>query len=449
MLLTGSIPKINIGILTEKQIVFELYGDFKIYGMKKNFSGRFKAELSGNRIICKGGKDTIESINELVFEPGDPAVDSFFIPNVTIGEHFHWQRIEKQRFMGAIKLLKSDDKIVVINTLPIEDYLLSVISSEMSSKSSLQLLKAHAVVSRSWTLAQLQIKENSSSNLNSGHQTINAEEIIKWSDRKQHTLFDVCADDHCQRYQGIRKITTTKAKQAIDESKGLVLISEGKVCDSRYSKCCGGITESFENVWEQIKYDYLSSVCDYKFEPENYNTDFTVEANSKKWIRGTPPAFCSTKDLSILNQILIDYDRETKDFYRWNVEYTQDEINELIKTKSGIDFGKIKDLIPIERGYSSRIIKLKIVGTQKTLIIGKELEIRRILSPSHLYSSAIYFEKKDVVDGIPQRFIIYGAGWGHGVGMCQIGAAVMASQGYQFDEILLHYFRNAKIQKIY
>ncbi len=449
MLFTGSIPRINVGILTEKQIIFELYGDFKIYGMKKNFSGRFTAVLSNDRIVCSRGKDKIESINELIFEPGDPAIDSFFIPGITIGEHFHWQRKEKQRFMGSLKLLKHEAKIVVINILPIEDYLLSVISSEMSSKSSLQLLKAHAVVSRSWTLAQLQKKENLSNNINTVSQTINSEEILKWSDRRQHELFDVCADDHCQRYHGIGKITTTTAKQAIYESRGLVLTSNDNICDSRYSKSCGGISEVFENVWEPIKYEYLSSIFDYKFEPENYNTDFSVEQNARKWIAGSPPAFCNTSDNIILNQILIDYDRQTKDFYRWKVEYTQDEIKELINSKSGIDFGKIKDLIPVERGYSARIIRLKVVGTQKTLTIGKELEIRRILSTTHLYSSAIFFEKKDIVDEIPQKFIIHGAGWGHGVGMCQIGAAVMAAQGYQFDEILLHYFRNAKIQKIY
>lgn len=449
MLLTGNIPKINVGIITEKQIVFELYGDFKIYGMKKNFSGRFTAVIDNNMIVCKKGKDKIESINEIVFEPSDFVVDSFFIPEVTIGQNFHWQRKEKQRFMGSLKLLRADDKIVVINTLPIEDYLFSVISSEMSSKSSLHLLKAHAIVSRSWTIAQLQMKENSPEKTAAHAPIISDDEIIRWSDRKQHKLFDVCADDHCQRYQGIGKITTTNAKQAVIESKGLVLTSSGKICDSRYSKSCGGITETFENVWEPVKYKYLSSIIDYKFEPENYNTDFSIDSNAKKWITGNPHAFCNTNDRRIINQVLIDYDRETKDFFRWKVEYTQDELGELIKSKSGIDFGKIKEFIPLERGCSARIIRLKIIGTLKTLTVGKELEIRRILSPTHLYSSAIYFEKNNIIDDIPQKFIIHGAGWGHGVGMCQIGAAVMAAQGFQFDEILLHYFQNAKIQKIY
>jgi SpoIID/LytB domain protein len=449
MIYTGNIPKVSVGILNEEQIAFELYGDFNVYGMKKSFSGRFNAEIAGDKIICKGENNKIEISGEILLEPQDTATDSFLIGNVTIGQDFHWERKEKQRFKGSLRLTRDNDKILVVNILPIEDYLLSVISSEMSSKSSLQLLKAHAVVSRSWVFSQIEkVKdENPGQKLNSEYKS--EDEIIKWSDKNQHTLFDVCADDHCQRYQGIGKISTVTSKIAIEETKGLVLISDNKICDARYSKSCGGITESFENVWEPVKHKYLAPIVDYKFEPEYYSIDFSDENNAMKWIRGNPPAFCNTHDKRILNQILLDYDKETRDFYRWKIEYSQKELKQVIKTKSGIDFGDIKELVPVLRGYSARLIKLKIVGTKKTLTVGKELEIRRWLSKTHLYSSAVFFEQKEITDGIPQKFIIHGAGWGHGVGMCQIGAAVMAAQGYQFDEILLHYFKNAKIKRIY
>ena len=267
------------------------------------------------------------------------------------------------------------------------------------------------------------------------------------SNRLHLALFDVCADDHCQRFQGVTKIISDAAFKAVDQTKGIALLSNGVVCDARYSKCCGGLTESFENVWEPVIHPYLVSVVDYKFAPENFNLDFSDEENSEKWIRGNPHSFCNTSDRKILSHILVDYDRETKDFFRWKVEYSQEELSSLIKEKSGIDFGDILDLIPVERGESSRIVKLKIVGTKRTITVGKELEIRRFLSKSHLYSSA--FIVKKIGKNIPEKFILYGAGWGHGVGLCQIGAAVMAEKGYNFDEILLHYFKNSELKKIY
>ena len=443
-------PKISVGILSEKQVNFELHGDFKVSGMKQTFSGRFNAELKDDRIICRKGEDKIEMSNEIIFEPEDPQTESFMLRDVTIGVKFHWERKEKERFTGALKLLKENGKIAAINILPIENYLISVISSEMSAKSSLQLLKAHSIISRSWLLAQIEKSKTLKKEKTNYKSTYNADdEHIKWYDREDHKLFDVCADDHCQRYQGITKVFTEVARQAVKQTAGVVLSSDDNICDARYSKSCGGISESFENVWEPLKYSYLTSIIDYKFEPENYNLDFSNESNARKWIKGNPPAFCNTKDKKILSQVLLDYDQETTDFYRWKVEYPQQEISEIIKTKSGIDFGEIIDLVPIERGHSARLIKLKIIGTKKTLIIGKELEIRRTLSLSHLYSSAFIVEKDDIQNGVPQKFILTGAGWGHGVGLCQIGAAVMAAKGFQFDEILLHYFSNAILKKIY
>ncbi len=443
-------PTINVGIITEKQVNFDLYGDFRVRGIKKFFSGRFTAEIINDKIRCKRGDDTLEADKEIIFEPDDIDLESFLIKDVTIGVRFHWQRKEKQRFQGSLKLLRSKDRIVVINIIPVERYLVSVISSEMSAKSSLQMLKSLAVVSRSWLLAQIDKSKTIRAKMEVySSESRTEDEFIKWYDREEHELFDVCADDHCQRYQGITKISTQAARQAVEETYGLVLLYNDKICDARFSKSCGGITESFHNVWEPVVHEYLTSIIDYKYEPENYALDFSVEGNAAKWIEGNPSAYCNTEDDKILSQILIDYDRETKDFFRWKVTYSQSEISEIISKNSGINFGEIIDLIPVERGNSSRLIKLKITGTKKELIVGKELEIRRLLSLTHLYSSAIVIEKQNIENNIPGKFVIYGAGWGHGVGLCQIGAAVMAERGHSFDEILLHYFHNARLNKIY
>ena len=438
-------PMISVGILTEKQVQFELYGDFRCYGMKNTFSGRYSAEITGDKIICRRENEKLEIIGEIIFEPQEMGMESFLIRNVSVGDKFHWQRKENERFIGQLKLLKNEDKITVINILPIENYLTSVISSEMSAKSPVDALKAHAIISRSWLLSQLSKKGKEKTGIGYDSDT----EHIKWYDREEHDLFDVCNDDHCQRYHGITKVFTGVASKATEQTAGLVLMNGDEICDARYSKCCGGISENFENVWAPVNYPYLKSVIDYKYEPENFNLNLAKEENAEKWVRGKPHSFCNTTDRTVLSKILVDFDQSTKDFFRWKVEYSRKKISEIIKEKSGIDFGEITDLIPLERGASGRIIKLKIVGTQKTLIVGKELEIRRFLSPSHLYSSAFVVEKVGQKESLPVRFILHGAGWGHGVGLCQIGAGVMASDGYYFDEILLHYFTDVKLKKIY
>jgi SpoIID/LytB domain protein len=441
-------PYISVGILTDKKIKFELYGDFSVVGSKDYFSGIYTAELKNDRIVCKSSKHEIEGFNQIEFIPADPVSESFLLRDVVIGNKFHWERKEKQRFIYSLLLVKSGDQIVAINHIPLERYLTSVISSEMSAKSSIELLKAQAVIARSWVLAQIERSEKLREKQETHETTLELkDELIKWYDREDHILFDVCADDHCQRFQGVTKIISDASFTAIEQTRGIVLLSGGNICDTRYSKCCGGVTESFENVWEPVKHPYLMSVVDYKFEPENFNLDFSDEANCKKWIKENPAAFCNTTDRKILSHILVDYDRETKNFFRWKVEYTQNELASLIKKKSGIDFGNIIDLIPVERGDSARLVRLKIVGSKKTLTVGKELEIRRLLSETHLYSSAFIVEK--IGKGIPEKFILFGAGWGHGVGMCQIGAAVMAEMGYNFDEILSHYFKNSELKKIY
>ncbi len=446
MIIPDKEPVISVGLLTDKKISFELHGDFYSFGFSQTFSGIYTAEISGNSIICKSEKNKIEISDEIIFEPNNFKLESFIVRDVVIGKDFHWQRKEKQRFKGSLKIKRINGQISAINLLPLEDYLVSVISSEMSARSSLQLLKAHAVVSRSWLLAQILSPSDKN---NSSSQFIDTDhEIIKWYDREEHEFFDICADDHCQRYQGITKIITQFAQKAIDQTKGLVLMQNNEICDARYSKACGGITELFENVWDSNQHKF-KSIVDYKFEPDNFNLNLTKEANARKWILSDPPAFCNVKDKKVLSQVLIDFDQETEDFYRWKTEYTQQQLKALLKEKLGKDLGDILDLIPIQRGVSGRLIKLKIRGSKNSLIIGKELEIRKALSKSHLYSSAIVIDKEEIVNDIPQKFIIHGAGWGHGVGFCQIGAAVMASSGYMFDEILLHYFKDLKLKKIY
>jgi len=369
---------------------------------------------------------------------------------VVIGINFHWERKEDQQFKGSLEFIVENEKLTAINILPLEDYLISVISSEMSAASSLELLKAHAIISRSWILAQIkkgkELKEASETYQSSSE---TADEYIRWYDREDHQNFDVCADDHCQRYQGITRQSTALVEKAVSETRGMLLMYDGKICDARFSKSCGGISETFENVWEPEVHPYLQSVVDNPESPVGFETDLTREAAAEKWIRNNPAAFCNTHDKEILSQVLNDYDQETTDFYRWELHYMQEDLAELVSRKTGHDFGAIVDLIPVERGKSGRLIKLKIVGTKFTMTIGKELEIRKILSESHLYSSAFVIDKLNITDGIPGEFRLTGAGWGHGVGLCQIGAAMMGAQGYKYDEILMHYFRGATISKEY
>ena len=434
-------PKVHVGILFESQIEFVLLNPYSIAGTE--ISGKQVVTYDEGKILWNGRR-----YDELLFEPLHEATDAFELLDVTIGINFHWERKEDQRFLGALKIIVENGKLTGINVINVEDYLTSVISSEMSATASLELLKAHAVISRSWLLAQIQKnKEIEAAQTGYSAMTQTEEELIRWYDREDHTRFDVCADDHCQRYQGITRASTEIVKQAIAATRGQVLMSDGKICDARFSKCCGGAFEEFQYCWEDVKYPYLRKQRDYKVESL---PDLTVEAEADCWIRTSPEAFCNTTDKKILSQVLNNYDQETTDFYRWKVVYTQDELSALILKRSGIDYGQIIDLVPIARGTSARLWKLKIIGTKKTLIIGKELEIRRTLSTSHLYSSAFLVDKEDVSpQGIPGRFILTGAGWGHGVGLCQIGAAVMGEQGYQYDAILLHYYIGASIDKLY
>lgn len=460
-------PRITVGILSGKEIEFSFPTAF--------ISSDGTETCGTQKVICQSGKIIWQEkeYDVLSFIPPQNSSTYFELIDVTIGINFHWERKEIQRFKGELRIIIEDDKLTAINVISIEEYLTSVISSEMSATASLELLKAHAVISRSWLLNKLGINKWKAHNdevetnptlidsqlissqlTDSQHvnSQLTSSQFIKWYDHEAHTNFDICADDHCQRYQGITRASTPQAIEAVSATRGETLMYEGGICDARFSKCCGGAFEEFQNCWENVKHPYLIGQRDRKIEGDNEIgtklPDLTIETEAENWIRTSPGSFCNTQDKKILNQVLNNYDQETADFYRWKVCYSQQELTELIHKRSGIDFGQIVDLIPVERGTSGRLIRLKIIGTLRTLIIGKELEIRRILSSSHLYSSAFVVDKEG--DGeIPSRFTLTGAGWGHGVGLCQIGAAVMGEKGYDYKEILSHYYPGSNLEKQY
>ena len=437
--LWGEEPCVSVGIMSRERIEFTLNAPFTAKG--ETIVGEQVVEFSEGGIVWRG-----DQYRELTFTPLSPDA-SFSLRDVTIGVNFHWERRETQTFGGTLRFVVDSRRVTAINILPVERYLASVISSEMRATSSVELLKAHAVISRSWLLSQME-RRRSQQGAGTGFFAFKKtdEEITRWYDRDDHTIFDVCADDLCQRYQGMTRANNPAVEEAVNATRGRVLAYGDEICDARFSKCCGGATEEFRYCWEDTAKPYLTAIRDNE---DSALPDLTDEAEAERWIRSAPESFCNTADTKVLSQVLNDYDRETPDFYRWRVEYTQTELAALICKNTGCDFGQITDLVPLERGRSGRISRLKIIGTKKQLIIGKELEIRRTLSESHLYSSAFVVDREDVSDGVPARFVLTGAGWGHGVGLCQIGAAVMGERGYAYDRILLHYYRGAEIKEIY
>ena len=413
-------PEIQVGLLSNPEIRFTLQGNYHVVAPKGNPVPTKKIVEGEQRVYMDNGliQWNGDSFKELLFFPIEPDKNLIKVKNVMIGKQFHWQQQEDQSFQGALHLIIEEGEITAINIISTERYLTSVISSEMSAMASIELLKAHAVISRSWLLAQLTAQKNDN---NPSCGTENDEEIVRWYNRSAHQHYDVCADDHCQRYQGVTKVTTDVAKEAVEQTRGEILIYNGEICDTRFSKCCGGMTEKFSTCWEDKDYPYLTNVID---------------------------PYCGMANQQILRQVMVNYDQQTTDFYRWTVTYSQQELHDLIMAKTGIDFGDIIDLEPLARGTSGRIYRLKIVGSKRSLIIGKELEIRKALSTSHLFSSA--FEVKKQGEGsVPEQFTLEGAGWGHGVGLCQIGAAVMGEKGFKYKEILLHYYQGAKVERIY
>lgn len=439
----GKQPDVTVGIVSAQKIHFSLNKPYLAKGEK--VLGEQVVEFSEGGVLWNGNQ-----YSQLTFHP-QSADASFSLSDVTIGVNFHWERKETQTFLGTLRFVVESDKIVAINELPVEKYLESVISSEMSATSSLELLKAHAVISRSWLLAQMKKRREVAESGNNFFSFTKKEDmLIRWYDREDHTLFDVCADDHCQRYQGITKETSPHVAEAIRQTKGQILMDGEEICDARFSKCCGGITEEFQYCWEDTPKTYLTAVRDIALGVEHTLPNLTNEEEAEKWIRFNPPAFCNTQDKKILSEVLNDYDQETVNFYRWKETLSQEKLQQLIADKLKMNLGAILDMKAVERGKSGRISKLQIIGTEKTFTIGKELEIRRTLSDSHLLSSAFVVDKYDKDEqGVPQRFELIGAGWGHGVGLCQIGAAVMGEQGYHYDAILLHYYQGAEIKKLY
>ena len=436
-------PIITVGIMHAERIGFFFDSPFRCAEFPNiTFDGEYEVFLSEDGRVSFF-EQQFDSLHFTPIEEQDyTSEDGYFeLEDVVIGINFHWERKENQCFKGGLTFMIENGKVVAINEIPTEAYIFSVISSEMSATASLELLKAHAVISRSWLLKPIIHNEHNATAVLE-HRT--DDELIKWYERDSHELYNVCADDHCQRYQGITRARTENVRLAIEATRGLVLTSHGQICDARFSKSCGGVSEVFENCWADEHYSYLERVIDSQQSTVNsQQLDLTVEANAEAWIRGEYDSFCNTHDKEILSQVLNNYDQETTDFYRWKVEYTTEQLSELVARRSGIDFGTIVALEPVERGVSGRLTRLRIVGTKRTMVVGKELEIRRWLSESHLYSSAF------VVDKSENGFKLTGAGWGHGVGLCQIGAAVMGAKGYKYDEILYHYFVDSQLNVLY
>jgi SpoIID/LytB domain protein len=439
-------PTIAVGIYEGRPVAAGVFTG--LFSINDSASGRgeFRVEVKNDRLVMTDGSGKeIAMGKEISCSPA--AGGTFTLRDVVIGVQFHWERKEDQTFEGKLRFLRREDgTITAINEISIETYLKSVISSEMSAEAPIELLKAHAITSRSWLVAMLE-REKKFKNIEvpSRRSYETNEEIIRWYDREDHRDFDVCADDHCQRYQGVSKMISPAAAQAVEETRGVFLVYDNAICDARFSKACGGVSEAFENAWEDTPVPYLRPISD-----SSVNHPWIAsESQAEQWILSSPEAYCNTTDGNILRQILPSFDQETTDFFRWKVAYRREELEEILLAKAGINFGKLLDLIPVQRGPSGRIIKLKIIGSEKSTVVGKELEIRRWLSKSHLYSSAFIVRAERDENGVPIRLSLHGAGWGHGVGLCQIGAAVMAIKGFEAGEIVKHYFQNAELVKLY
>lgn len=439
-------PKIKIGIMGQHREVRGTFnGSFRVHDSCV-IEGDFHALVEIDRVILfdKTGAQ-VASQKEIKCLPLSGS--TFTLYDVTIGVHFHWERKQEQTFRGILRLMSDDNgTLIVINEIYMEEYLTSVISSEMNAEAPLEFLKAHAITSRSWLVRTLPLlRQASTPDKREPDPPQYADETIRWYGREEHRFFDVCADDHCQRYQGITRLISENAREAVNATRGVFLLHKNDICDARYHKACGGLTDNFENAWEDIPVPYLISVSDSAI----FHKPIATELEAEYWIRTEHEAYCNTKEKSLLTQILPAFDQETCDFFRWKVIYSRPELEGIIREKSGLDFGDLLKLTPVERGPSGRIVRLKIEGSKKTAIVGKELEIRRLLSRSHLYSSAFVVSEERDASGLPTFFILSGAGWGHGIGLCQIGAAVMATKGYLAEDILKHYFRETRLQKLY
>jgi SpoIID/LytB domain protein len=437
----------TVGIMDrQSEVKGCLNGDF--YG--DNFgpvSGQFLAKAASGLIMLfdEQGREIARSMLIRFISHYD---STFTLFNVTIGISFHWERAEDQTFRGNLILKQREDgTIAAINEIHLEDYLQSVIASEMNPAAMPEFLRTHAILSRSWLLKALERKKQTQKNASTPVAEIagKEEEITRWYEQEDHDLFDVCADDHCQRYQGITRIVSERAAEAVRETRGRIIAYNNEICDARFSKACGGLTERFETAWANEHIPYLTSISDAPVT----HCPIETEGDAARWVLSEPDAYCNTKDAAVLENILPDFDQETTTFFRWKVDYSREELEGILREKSGFDFGTLKEIQPLSRGGSGRVYRLRIVGSKRTMVVGKELEIRRWLSRSHLYSSAFIVSTECNPDGEAERFIFRGAGWGHGVGLCQIGAAVMATKGFIAEDILKHYFPGIEIKDIY
>ena len=439
----SSEPEIKVALLQNyKEARLNLKGRF-LFPDKRTMTGHIIVRVENGKVVLYDPYGMERASGKaLILSADNKAI--FTVSDVKIGIDFHWQRSQQQSFHGNVILsVSSASSFNLINEIALEDYLVSVISSEMSATAPLEFLKAQAIVARSWLVSMLERKKKDPGATR--ETPLNENEIIIWHDVNDHEGFDVCADDHCQRYQGITKVISYNVQNAIEATRGLFLVSGEEICDARYYKSCGGQTEIFSTAWEDKSPAYLMSVTD----DVSMHPSVQTEKDAQQWLLGRPPAFCNTTDKKMLSKILPAFDQETIDFYRWQVIYPRQELEDLIRKKSGIDFGELKDIVAVGRGPSGRIYKLRIEGSRRTVVVGKELEIRRWLSPSHLLSSAFVVSKTSALDGSVESFTLNGGGWGHGVGLCQIGAAAIASRGYNVEAILAHYFTDVSLQKLY
>jgi SpoIID/LytB domain protein len=436
-------PLLRVGVIDGSPVIRgEARGAFRI-GEGATFSGPFTVRQSVNdlEMVDRDG-NIVACGSDLLCVPVGGA--TFLLHEVTIGVSFHWERKEDQVFEGSLRLIRRPERgIVAINEILLEAYLRSVISSEMSAEAPGEFLKAHAITSRSWLAAMLERMKRTAPPV--AAQPDSGSEIVRWYTREDHDLYDVCADDHCQRYQGMTKVFTATADLAVSSTRGLFLTYGEEICDARFYKACGGLTEEFPSAWEDIAIPYLRCVADSPLR----HPPIVTEGEAERWILSRPEAYCDSTDVEFLRKILPSFDQETTDFYRWTVEYRREELEEIIHAKSGIDFGRLQDLVPVGRGPSGRLHRLRIVGSRREIVVGKELEIRRWLSRSHLYSSAFVVRMDRDARGIPTKVQFHGAGWGHGVGLCQIGAAAMTDRGFSAEQTVLHYFPNAQLRKLY
>jgi SpoIID/LytB domain protein len=441
-------PLISVGIMiAEGAFHFRLIGPYKIDIGTRLSPGPYMVRMDGGRasLLDRGGGVILED-DAIRLVPTGPGGSRLVLRDVPLGRGFHWEQQRDLAFQGEFRFNPSDKGLIqVINRLPLEMYLKSVVESEMSSTAPTEFLKAHAVISRSWALRRVRRESPAVSSFVSPGDLAEEGTIIRWTSEEIHHGFDVCADDHCQRYYGIMTETGSAPQRAVHETRGEVLTYEGEICDTRYSKCCGGMTEDFRTAWEDRDVPYLRALPDNEDLPPDFRFPLSVEENARAWITGLPDAFCGIRNPEIMAEVLSPVDQSTPGFYRWIVVYSQEKISAIIRAKTGVDLGSIRDIVPLERGASGRIARLRIMGTGRTLTVGKELEIRRALSPSHLYSSAFTIQREPGRGGIPRRFRFVGAGWGHGVGLCQIGAAAMAVRGRTYHEILQHYFPGTRL----